>query len=52
MWPWEKTMETSEELEVLDLGDVCVETKQSSPFHDIKDTAFTWTWWAATPGND
>jgi hypothetical protein len=35
------------EIEVLDLGDVRIETKQASPFHDIKDTAFTWTWWAA-----
>jgi hypothetical protein len=41
-----ETNENTTTLDLLDLGDVCVETKQASPFHDIKDTAFTWTWWA------
>lgn len=39
-------METDADLELIDLGDACEETKQPSPFHDVKDTAFTWTWWA------
>lgn len=33
------------DLELADLGDASVETKQPSAFHDIKDSHFTWTWW-------
>ena len=35
-----------EKLEMIDLGDVKLETRQPDPVHMIKENAITWTWFA------